>query len=128
MSTFVLMYFFVLFVLLYFCNLFGLSIQTFMQNFGLLAQKLSELWSFLYWGSSSAHTPDAASSCDKVTCRAWCFVPAKKCVIFLHLQNKNKRFPNLFCIFILASQFCTCREIFISITFFPSYFFCRLKL
>ena len=66
----VLMYFF---VLLYFCNLFGLSIRTSMQNFRLLAQKLSELWSILcfyifyvfwlravkiyllakFWGSSS---------------------------------------------------------------------------
>ena len=45
MSTFVLMYFF---VLLYFCNLFGLSIRTSMQNFRLLAQKLSELCSILF--------------------------------------------------------------------------------
>ena len=43
MSTFVLMYFFVLFVLLYFCNLFGLSIQTSMQNLESVAQKMAEL-------------------------------------------------------------------------------------
>ena len=40
MSTFVLMYFFVLF---YVCNLFGLSIQTSMQNMESVAKKMAEL-------------------------------------------------------------------------------------
>ncbi len=35
--------FFVLFVLLYFCNLFGLSIRTSMQNLESVAQKMAEL-------------------------------------------------------------------------------------
>ena len=47
------MYFF---LILYFRNLFWLSIQTSMQNFGLLAQKLSELLLILYWGTSP-HSP-----------------------------------------------------------------------
>ena len=40
MSTFGLMYFFLLF---YFCNLFGLSIQTSMQNLESVAQKMAEI-------------------------------------------------------------------------------------
>ena len=43
MSTFLLMYFFVLFVLLYFYNLSGQSIRTSMQNLESVAQKMTEL-------------------------------------------------------------------------------------
>ena len=65
MSTFVLMYFFCTF-----CNLFGLSIRTSMQNFRLLAQKLSEL-------SACCSPSCSSSSCDQPTCRAVRFAPAK---------------------------------------------------
>merc|ERR1712030_297095 len=46
-----------------------------MQNFSLLAQKLSELCSILYWGTLAAAS---SSSCDQPTCRAVRFAPANK--------------------------------------------------
>merc|ERR1712030_33747 len=51
-----------------------------MQNFSLLAQKLSELCSILYWGTLAA-AASSSSSCDQPTCRAVRFAPAKNPVM-----------------------------------------------
>merc|ERR1712030_58266 len=48
-----------------------------MQNFSLLAQKLSDLCSILYWGTLAAAAA-SSSSCDQPTCRAVRFAPANK--------------------------------------------------
>ena len=65
MSTFVLMYFFVLFCTFVLCNLFGLSLRTSMQNFRLLAQKLSELCSILFSAPSLLRPVNSDTSSSK---------------------------------------------------------------
>ena len=65
---------------LYFCTFLfgngcGRSRSNSMQNFGLLAQKLSELCSILFSAPIPSHPSRA---CDQPTCRAVRFAPANK--------------------------------------------------